>query len=54
MLNFEKKWVCERNSTPNYFSVKKFQMRRLDLKTKKLFFVTFEFQILIRRGTTKF
>ena len=37
LLNFGKKHIFKRNSAPNYFSVTKFNMKRLDLNTKATF-----------------
>ena len=43
---FRKIRVFERNSAPNYSIVKKGQMKRLDLNTKKSISAIFEFSIL--------
>ena len=45
IFKFRKIQIFERNLTPNYWSVKKFYMRRVDLNIKKQLSV-FEFSIL--------
>ena len=50
---FRKIDIFKCNLTPNYFSVKKFHIRRLDLNTKKIISVILEFLIL-REKIAKF
>ena len=44
LLIFGKIWIFQHNSAPNYFSVRKFHMRRLNLNAKKQ--LIFKFSIL--------